>query len=66
MASAAEKKCECGAILVAEAVFCAKCGTPVPAVQADAFCHKCGNKIAGDDNFCPKCGTKIKKGEDDV
>ncbi|MBR0157922.1 MAG: zinc ribbon domain-containing protein [Clostridia bacterium] len=50
-----------------DAVFCAKCGSDLPAAapaeeaapETPAFCPKCGRKLEPGTTFCPGCGNNL-------
>jgi len=51
-----ERKCEnCSAPILAEDVFCRKCGTPISIKRTCAYCRA---EMSAEDVFCPKCGRK--------
>ncbi len=52
---------KCGASAVADAKFCSKCGTPLPAPEPEArFCSRCGAGLSLSALFCSKCGIKLE------
>jgi len=52
---------KCGASAAADARFCSKCGTLLPAPEPEArFCPRCGARLSSDVLFCTKCGTKLE------
>jgi len=51
-----ERKCEnCSAPMLAEDVFCRKCGAAVTVKRTCAYCRA---EMSPEDVFCPKCGRK--------
>jgi len=50
---------KCGAMLGANAKFCAQCGTSAPVVAAAGpkFCSQCGGGLGAGAKFCAQCGT---------
>ena len=65
------KKCtQCGAELLADAAFCAKCGAKQENKAEDKTagedspgikCSSCGESISDDSTFCTKCGAKTEE-----
>ncbi len=47
----------CGAEVLDDDSFCAKCGKPI---ERKLACPTCGVEVSEDDVFCRKCGTEIK------
>ncbi len=57
-------KCrQCGAELVAGAMFCRVCGAKAETENRVKFCPNCGNEIVSGASFCRKCGYDILNGE---
>jgi zinc-ribbon domain len=51
-------RCDCGALLVWNAHFCANCGRAA-GEQPLVGCAHCGAPLAADVSFCPACGTPV-------
>lgn len=53
----------CNSPLMEEAVFCAKCGLKLDAVDESPpapqglFCAHCGRELRTESKFCPRCGS---------
>src|SRR5262245_17141717 len=52
---------KCQTTLLADAKFCAQCGTPAPQASASGpkFCAQCGGALSAGARFCAGCGTAV-------
>lgn len=51
----------CGETVVADANFCANCGTEL---ASQPSCPSCGNILSGGESFCPECGQDLSSDPD--
>lgn len=55
-----EHSCECGYILLSDALFCRECGRQTGKPTAST-CLGCGNALGQDSQFCLRCGRAARK-----
>lgn len=57
-----QKKCQnCGALVLDDFKFCARCGSEIELEEKETVCPVCSFVAAPEAFYCPKCGTNIQK-----